>query len=104
MSSISVSFRSWVGVTKRPLRLTLIRTLSDRTPLSNARSLFCFQIRPENRRILRQTGDAAARRRRRPTMYGRPEPATLSVFPTRSMMEGFGNGAGAPDMSETFTK
>lgn len=52
----------------------------------------------------RQKAEAVRRRRRRPSMCGRPEPATAKVLPTRPSKDGSGRGGSAPGTSATFTK
>jgi hypothetical protein len=52
----------------------------------------------------RQKAEAVRRRRCRPSMCGRPDPATAKVLPTRPSKDGSGRGGSAPGTSAKFTK
>ncbi len=64
----------------------------------------CLPVLPDHPLGRHQKAEAVRRLRRRPSMCGRPEPATAKVLPTRPSKDGSGTGASAPGTSATFTK
>jgi hypothetical protein len=93
--------------TLRRVGRSLDSTLGSRRHLCVRRSNHVDQpsgVGSAMRCALHQAVPAVRRRRRRPSMYGRPGPTTATVLPRRPSQEGSGSGGSEPARSSMSTK